>query len=97
MEITKTMQDDVCVIALDGRLDTNTSVELDKVLEELEPGDLTFDFAKLKYISSRGLRSMLAAQKTANKNKTQMLIINASDAVKEVFEITGFSSMIEIQ
>lgn len=100
MKITKSIKDNVWTINLEGRLDANASGDLEKELEGLEEQkdcDIVFDFEKLQYISSRGLRVLLKQQKSVNKNGTSLQVINASEAVKEVFEITGFSSIIDIQ
>ena len=83
-------------IALDGRLDTTTAPELEKLLAENYDGKgtLTFDFAKLSYISSAGLRVLLGAQKKA---KNAMKLVNVCDLIMEVFEMTGFTDILVIE
>ena len=85
-------------IALEGRLDTTTAPQLETVLKN-ELGDtaaLKLDFTKLEYISSAGLRVLLAAQKTMNKQGT-MKIVGVNNTIMEVFEITGFLDILTIE
>lgn len=97
MTITKTQTDSALLIALEGRLDTTTSPDLEKELKEALPGvsDLTLDFADLEYISSAGLRVLLAAQKIMNR-QGQMKIVRVNEIVREVFDVTGFSDILTI-
>ena len=85
-------------IVLEGRLDTTTSPELEKALTESLDGitELCFDFEKLEYISSAGLRVLLAAQKIMNKQGT-MKVIHAGEAIMEIFEVTGFTDVLTIE
>ncbi len=85
-------------VAVVGRLDTTTASELEKCLKENFDGvkDLTLDFAELAYISSAGLRVLLGAQKTMNK-QGNMLVKNVNESVQEVFDITGFSDILTIE
>ena len=85
-------------IALEGRLDTTTAPDLEAIVRgELDGAEqLTFDFAKLEYISSAGLRILLAAQKIMNK-QGKMVVKNVSEEVKEIFEVTGFSDILAIE
>lgn len=85
-------------IALEGRLDTTTAPQLEKELKTDVTGvtELTFDFAKLEYISSAGLRVLLSAQKIMNK-QGHMSICNVNDDIMEIFEVTGFSDILDIE
>ncbi len=85
-------------IALEGRLDTTTSPQLDTELKAVLEGatELVLDFEKLDYISSAGLRVILTAQKTMNK-QGKMLIKNVNDTIMEVFEVTGFADILTIE
>jgi anti-sigma B factor antagonist len=85
-------------ITLEGRLDTTTAPELETIVRTGLDGAelLTFDFAKLEYISSAGLRILLAAQKIMNK-QGKMVVKNVSEEVKEIFEVTGFSDILTIE
>ena len=97
MEIIKNSADCSLALALIGRLDTTTAPQLEEVIKnELEGvGELSLDFEKLEYVSSAGLRVLLAAQKTMNK-QGKMVLINVCDDINEVFEITGFSDILTI-
>lgn len=85
-------------IILEGRLDTNTSPELDTELKSVlaDVKTLTFDMANLVYISSAGLRVLLSAQKVMNKQGS-MTIKNVAPDVMEIFEVTGFSDILTIE
>ena len=98
MTINKTANGKELVIALEGRLDTTTAPQLDEELKTALSGieDLKFDFSKLEYISSAGLRVLLSAQKVMNK-QGRMVVKNASEEVQEIFEVTGFSDIFTIQ
>lgn len=98
MNIKKTIENGKAVFALEGRLDTTTAPELEKELNASCAGvtDLAFDLADLDYISSAGLRVLLAAQKMMNKQGS-MVIRNAGEAIMEIFEVTGFSDILTIE
>ena len=98
MNIDKKREEDKLIIRLEGRLDTNTAPVLEEELGEDLPEveTLVFDFEELKYISSAGLRLILATQKTMN-NQGSMTIRNANDFVMEVFETTGFIDILTIE
>ncbi len=98
MNITMDKNGNSLKVALEGRLDTTTSPELESKLEgELnEIADLVFDFEKLEYLSSAGLRVLLAAQKIMNK-QGKMVIRNANNTIKEIFEVTGFSNILVVE
>lgn len=99
MEIIKKVQGNATALALKGRLDTITCTQLANELGPIfdeGPVNLVFDFAQLQYISSAGLRVLLMAQKRINALGTEMEIIGASETVREVFDITGFSAIIKI-
>ncbi len=98
MTITKTKTGAKLNIALEGRLDTTTAPQLEAELKQNLDGvkELTLDFAKLEYLSSAGLRVLLAAQKTMNKQGS-MVIRNVNDVIAEVFDVTGFSDILTIQ
>ena len=98
MEITKTQNGASLVVALSGRLDTTTAPTLESELSTALDGinDLVFDFDKLEYISSAGLRILLATQKTMNK-QGKMVVKNACADIKEVFDVTGFSDILTVE
>ena len=98
MTITKKQDGGAMTIALEGRLDTTTAPELESEIKSALDGvsALTFDLAKLDYISSAGLRVLLLAQKTMNR-QGKMKLIKASEIVREVFDVTGFSDILTIE
>ena len=98
MNIEKKLEGTALTIALEGRLDTTTSPDLEESLAASLDGvtALVFDFAKLDYLSSAGLRVLLSAQKRMNKQGS-MKLVHVNDAVKEVFDITGFADFLTIE
>jgi anti-sigma B factor antagonist len=98
LNINKTTENGICTVALEGRLDTITSPELETELKSSLDGvtELIMDFEKLEYISSAGLRVLLSAQKTMN-NQGSMKVINVNDTVMEIFEVTGFVDVLTIE
>ena len=86
-------------VSLEGRLDTMTAPKLEEQLRTaLSSGvtDLTLDLKALDYISSAGLRVLLSAQKIMNR-QGEMTVRNVNDAVMEVFEVTGFVDLLNIE
>ena len=98
MKITKTMNGTALNIALEGRLDTTTAPELEQALKASldDANTLTMDFEKLDYISSVGLRVLLSAHKTMSK-KGGMVVKNVNEIVSEVFDVTGFADILNIE
>ena len=98
MNIIKNLNGAELTIALEGRLDTTTAPDLEKdlkaSLDNVE--SLIFDLVKLDYISSAGLRVLLSAQKVMNK-KGSMNVTHVNDVVQEVFDVTGFSDILDIE
>jgi anti-sigma B factor antagonist len=94
MVINKQLDGTELTISLVGRLDTITSPQLEAELQSLLPNvtKLHFDFSELEYISSAGLRVMLAAQKQMNAQGV-MTTGNVSDVIMEIFDMTGFSDI----
>ncbi|MBQ3336462.1 MAG: STAS domain-containing protein [Selenomonadaceae bacterium] len=97
MEIKKEQNGSALTIKVIGRLDAGSAPELSKELTTALDGvtDLTFDFAQLQYIASAGLRVLLVAQKRMNKQGS-MKLINVSEPVLEVLDMTGFASLMTI-
>lgn len=98
MTIIKKTEGSALTITLEGRLDTSTAPELEAELGASLDGvtDLTLDLEQLLYLSSAGLRVILGAQKRMNKQGT-MTVVHVADAIMEVFEITGFVDILNIQ
>ena len=98
MTINKSKEGEKIIIALEGRLDTTTSPNLQEVLIPAfdDANEIVLDFAELVYISSAGLRVLLMGQKTADAKNAPMSIKNVSEDIMEVFEMTGFADMLSI-
>ena len=98
MTIQRTGNEKKLAIALEGRLDTMTAPELEAALDGALEGveELTFDFEKLDYISSAGLRVLLSAQKTMNRQGF-MKVLHANEMIREIFDVTGFSDILTIE
>ncbi len=98
LNIIKERQDDRLTVKLEGRLDTTTSPDLEKSLQESLPGvtELVMDFEKLDYISSAGLRVMLATQKIMNR-QGGMKLCRVKDVIMEILEVTGFTDILTIE
>lgn len=98
LNINKKTENGTCTVALEGRLDTITSPELETELKASLDGvtELIMDFEKLEYISSAGLRVLLSAQKTMN-TQGSMKVVHVNDTVMEIFEVTGFVDVLTIE
>ena len=98
MTIRKELNGSSLVYQLEGRLDTNTAPELEKELkQDIVPiTDLVFDLKDLDYISSAGLRVLLATQKIM-KRQGKMTLRNPQEPIYEIFEVTGFTDILTIE
>ena len=98
LNITKKQDGEKREMSLEGRLDTTTAPQLEAVMKETldQVTELTLDFEKLEYISSAGLRVLLSAQKIMNK-QGHMVIRNVNEDIMEIFEVTGFSDILDIE
>ena len=98
MNINIEKENGITLMKLDGRLDTTTAPELEKAInaegEALK--NLVLDFKGVDYISSAGLRVLLTAQKKMNA-QGHMELTNVSEAVMDIFEMTGFADILEIK
>lgn len=99
MTLTKTTDGTTLTIQIEGRLDTTTAPQLEAELSQSIDGmqKVYLDFSKLEYISSAGLRVLLSTQKKMKKQHGELIIRNANDTIKEVFEITGFVDILTIE
>ena len=90
---------DNLTIALVGRLDTVTSTELNEAFskEEIKENLVVFDFQELQYISSAGLRVLLAIKKSLEDEGKELEIINLNNVVREVFKVTGFINVLTVK
>ena len=99
MDMDKKYEDNKLTIFIDGRIDTITSKDLEKAIND-EIGkfnSLILDFEKVKYISSAGLRVLAVTQKTLKKENTPFIIKNANDSVNEIFRMSGFNKFLTIK
>ena len=98
MTIDTNLNGTVLTAALGGRLDTTTAPELESKLKSSLDGvtALILDFKDLEYISSAGLRVLLSMQKIMMK-RDGMKLVNVSETISEIFEVTGFSDILTIE
>ena len=98
LNIEKTVNGAELTVTLAGRLDTTTAPELEGELKSSLDGveALIFDMSELQYISSAGLRVLLSAQKTMNR-QGEMKVVHVNDTIMEIFEVTGFSDILTIE
>lgn len=98
MTIEKIAEGNQLTMVLGGRLDTTTAPMLETELKQNISGvkELVLDLAGLEYLSSAGLRVLLSAQKVMNRQGT-MLVRNVNETIMEIFEITGFVDVLNIQ
>ena len=98
MDIIKNVEAGMLQLQLKGRLDTITAPQLEEEVVKSLDGvkEFVLDFTDLEYISSAGLRVLLLAQKKMNKQGS-MVLKNVNDDIKGIFDITGFSSILDIQ
>ena len=98
LNVKKTFENGVLTVVLEGRLDTNTSSLLEAELNSSLDGviKLVFDFSGLTYISSSGLRILLYAHKTMTVRGGEMTVRNVNDIIMDIFDVTGFSDILNI-
>ena len=98
LNISKTVENNKAEFVLEGRLDTVTAPELEAELQGSLDGveELVMNFEALEYISSAGLRVLLATQKVMNK-QGEMKIVKVNQTIMEIFEVTGFSDILTIE
>ena len=99
MDIKKESINGKTVLYLEGRLDTSNSSELEKAVNEtLETtDDIELDLSKLEYTSSSGLRVFLLTQKKVSEKGGNLVVSNVNEYIMEIFDITGFSSILNIK
>ena len=98
MNIIKTQEGTTLTVALEGRLDTVTAPQLEGELRTAisDVKELVFDLEKLDYVSSAGLRVLLSAQKVMNRQGS-MTIRNVKPEIMDIFEVTGFVDILNIE
>ena len=98
MTIEKNLNGTELTVTITGRLDTTTAPQLEAEFKQSISGveKLVLDFTALEYLSSAGLRVLLAAQKVMNK-QGEMVIRNVNETINEIFEVTGFIDILTIE
>ena len=98
MKINKELKDGNLTLSIEGEINSFTAPELEEVIKNDLNGvkSLIFDFEKVIYLSSAGLRILLVSQKAMNK-QGKMVLRHVNHSVMEVLEITGFSNILEIE
>lgn len=99
MEIIKNYNEKELTLSVKGRIDTLTSVEFDGAIQE-EYGNfnsLIIDFNDVNYISSAGLRVLIATEKKLDAENIKMVILNVNDEIQKIFKLSGFDKILEIQ
>lgn len=98
LDINKEQSGSKLVVKLGGRLDTSTAPSLEEALKDATDGisELVFDMTDLEYISSAGLRVLLATQKVMNAQGS-MKISGANENIMEIFEVTGFVDILSFE
>lgn len=98
LNFKQSLQDGKAAFALEGRLDTATAPDLEQAIKAAldSVSELTLDLQKLDYISSAGLRVLLAAQKAMNSKQGKMELTHVGETIMEIFEVTGFSDILTI-
>lgn len=99
MTVNERIENNKIVLEVEGKVDRLTTQQLqDAILLSLQKmSQLEIDFGGVSYISSAGLRALLMGQKTAQSKQGRMVLTNVTEPVQEIFNMTGFSSFLEIQ
>lgn len=98
MNVSTRVENGTLFIDLEGRLDTITSQALGEQmpLEKRKNLDIDFNFEKLEYLSSAGLRLLVLFKKEAQATNNKMVIRNINDVIREIFSVTGFDKILKI-
>ena len=100
MEIIKNKDGELIVVSVAGKLDSNTAPELEKEIDDIlvteKFNNLEINMQELTYLSSAGLRVLLGVQKKLNSIEVELVITNANENIRSVFEITGFLGILNI-
>lgn len=88
------------VVVLEGELDTAHAMEVEQAMQplhEVSGKEITIDCTKLEYIASSGLRILLGLLKSAKAKENKVVLRNLNDEIKEVFKMTGFIDLFDIE
>ena len=100
MNTNITEKDGKYIVSLEGELDTAHAIEMEQAMQplhDLNGKDITIDCTNLEYIASSGLRILLALLKSAKGNGNNVVLKNLNDEIKEVFKLTGFIDIFNIE
>lgn len=100
MNTTITEKDDKYVVTLEGELDTTHALEVEQAMEplhEVSGKDIIIDCSSLEYIASSGLRILLSLLKSAKSNGNKVVLKSLNGEIKEVFRMTGFIDIFDIE
>ena len=99
LKINKSVEDGKALYTLEGRIDTITAPELTDDVKRVIDGvtELIFDFEKVEYITSAGLRLLLAAQKSMDAKNGTMKVLHVNNEIMELFESTGFAAILTFE
>lgn len=100
LNLEKKLENGALFVALEGELDTLSSPGFEAELEPLlaQADSVTVDFEKLEYISSAGLRVLLAAEQAMEeKGAAQVKVVNMNDTIRNIFSITGFEDILSLE
>jgi anti-sigma B factor antagonist len=98
MEIITNKNGETLELAVKGRVDTTTSPELEARIEQEREGvtKIVFDFTDLEYISSAGLRVLLKTAQSLD-DMDDMVVKNVNSDILDIFEVTGFTDILNIE
>ena len=99
MEITQKEENGIVSIVIKGRLDADSSPEAEKVVKNAlgeQTDRILFDLGQMEYLSSAGLRVLLSAAKEMRRREGKIVLCSLNEFVKEIFEVSGFQSLIPI-
>ena len=99
MQIIESKDGEVITLVVDGRVDTNTSPKLqENILKSFQDANhVVLDFKDCTYVSSAGLRVLLAGQKTAMAKKGSMKLIHVPEILMSVLKLSGFVKFLTIE
>lgn len=97
MEISQKRNDAQLTVTVSGRLDSSNADELEEAVSSLDGiSELIFDISALEYLSSAGLRVLLVTQRKMNK-QGKMIVKGANETVRDIFDVTGFSTILTLE
>ena len=98
MTITETRGEDLLQLSVEGNVDTNTAPQLQMhILQGFQQSkNVVLEMSKCPYMSSAGLRALLLGTKTATSKGGALKLVNVQPTVKDVFDVSGFSTILNI-